>query len=49
VRWPFVLGIVMAALGGCLVTLYRPETAPPVKAASRVSQAPGRSEGGGAP
>lgn len=23
-RWPFVLGIVMAALGGCLVTLYRP-------------------------
>jgi hypothetical protein len=38
VRWPFVLGILMAALGGCLVTLYRPEAAPPVKAASRVSQ-----------
>ena len=24
VRWPFVLGIVLAALGGCLVTLFRP-------------------------
>lgn len=23
-RWPFVLGIVLAAVGGCLVTLYRP-------------------------
>jgi hypothetical protein len=27
-RWPFVLGIVMAALGGCLVTLYKPGPAP---------------------
>ena len=25
VRWPFVLGILLAALGGCLVTLYRPQ------------------------
>jgi drug/metabolite transporter (DMT)-like permease len=25
VRWPFVLGILMAAAGGCLVTLYRPQ------------------------
>ena len=25
VRWPFVLGIVLAALGGCLVTFYRPQ------------------------
>jgi hypothetical protein len=24
IRWPFFLGIVLAALGGCLVTLYRP-------------------------
>ena len=24
VRWPFVLGIVLAAVGGCLVTLFRP-------------------------
>lgn len=28
-RWPFVLGIVLAALGGCLVTLYKPNPAPP--------------------
>ncbi len=26
VRWPFVLGIVLAALGGFLVTLFRPES-----------------------
>ena len=26
VRWPFVLGIVLAAIGGCLVTLFRPGT-----------------------
>jgi drug/metabolite transporter (DMT)-like permease len=25
-RWQFVAGIVLAALGGCLVTLYRPGT-----------------------
>jgi hypothetical protein len=24
VRWPFVAGILLAALGGCLVTLYKP-------------------------
>lgn len=24
VRWPFILGILLAAIGGCLVTLYRP-------------------------
>jgi len=28
-RWQFVLGIVLAALGGCLVTLYRPGAGPP--------------------
>jgi drug/metabolite transporter (DMT)-like permease len=28
IRWPFVLGLVMAAVGGCLVTLYRPQAAP---------------------
>jgi drug/metabolite transporter (DMT)-like permease len=27
VRWPFVLGIVLAALGGCLVTLFKPAPA----------------------
>ncbi|HEY3174263.1 MAG TPA: hypothetical protein VGK94_00735 [Candidatus Polarisedimenticolia bacterium] len=24
VRWPFILGVVLAAGGGCLVTLYKP-------------------------
>ena len=33
-RWQFLVGIVMAAVGGCLVTLYRPEAAPPSPASS---------------
>ncbi len=34
-RWPFVAGIALAAVGGCLVTLYRPIPAPaPVPAPS---------------
>lgn len=43
VRWPFVLGILMAAAGGCLVTLYRPEPAVPHRppTASVPSSAPG--------
>jgi drug/metabolite transporter (DMT)-like permease len=28
VRWPFFAGILLAALGGCLVTLYKPNPAP---------------------
>ncbi|MBI5387964.1 MAG: hypothetical protein HZA90_25150 [Verrucomicrobia bacterium] len=33
--WPFVLGIVLAATGGCLVSLYKPApAAPPAKAAA---------------
>ncbi|HET9232928.1 MAG TPA: hypothetical protein VFP10_02165 [Candidatus Eisenbacteria bacterium] len=28
VRWPFYLGLLLAALGGCLVTLYKPAPAP---------------------
>lgn len=36
-RWPFVLGIVLAAVGGCLVTLYKPNPAPP-KPAETVQQ-----------
>ena len=28
IRWQFVAGIVLAALGGCLVTLYKPPPAP---------------------
>ena len=27
--WPFVLGIVLAAIGGCLVTLYKPAPGAP--------------------
>jgi hypothetical protein len=32
VRWPFFLGILLAALGGFLVTLYRPAPAAPAGA-----------------
>jgi hypothetical protein len=28
IRWPFIAGILMAAVGGCLVTLYKPGPAP---------------------
>ncbi len=31
VRWPFFAGIVLAAVGGCLVTLYKPPPAPKPK------------------
>src|SRR5438034_2188371 len=37
VRWPFVLGILMAATGGYLVTRYRPESAPPARAPGKVA------------
>jgi drug/metabolite transporter (DMT)-like permease len=33
-RWQFVMGILLAAVGGCLVTLYKPGPAPPPAAAS---------------
>jgi drug/metabolite transporter (DMT)-like permease len=43
VRWQFILGIVMAATGGCLVTLYRPQPAashrPPASAAPAAADA----------
>jgi hypothetical protein len=32
IRWPFLAGIVLAAAGGCLVTLYKPGS-PPAKPA----------------
>ncbi len=35
IRWQFVAGLLLAALGGCLVTLYKPGPAP-VKAAGAV-------------
>jgi hypothetical protein len=40
-RWQFVLGIALAALGGCLVTLYKPALAPTPAAATRVQAAAG--------
>lgn len=39
IRWPFYAGIALAALGGCLVTYFKPAVAPakpPAAAASRV-------------
>jgi hypothetical protein len=41
IRWPFVLGIVLAAAGGCLVTLYKPVSQPhPAPAAAAPSSQP---------
>lgn len=37
-RWPFVLGLVMAAVGGCLVTLYRPMPAPASPRTAAISE-----------
>ena len=34
IRWQFFLGIVLAAVGGTLVTLYKPAPAPPKAAAA---------------
>ena len=38
VRWPFFAGILLAALGGFLVTLYKPAPAPPAKAPAVVAE-----------
>lgn len=37
IRWPFFLGIALAAVGGCLVTLYKPAAGPPPTPAARHS------------
>lgn len=44
VPWQFYLGILMAAAGGCIVSLYRPPPAPKAMATARpgVAPAPGR-------
>jgi hypothetical protein len=42
IKWPFYLGIVCAALGGCLVSLYKP-AAPPPSTATRVQMEPAKS------
>jgi drug/metabolite transporter (DMT)-like permease len=39
--WPFVLGILLAATGGCLVSLYKPApAAPPAKAVAHQATQP---------
>ena len=38
-RWQFVAGIALAAIGGCMVTLYKPGPASP-KAAPQAQVAP---------
>ena len=44
IRWQFVAGILLAALGGCLVTLYKPPPAPAAPPTAQVenSQLAGR-------
>lgn len=47
IRWPFFLGIALAAVGGCLVTLYKPAAGPPRAPAGQHSTvvAPGGPQG----
>jgi hypothetical protein len=40
VPWQFYLGIVMAAVGGCVVSLYRPAPAPKPAAKAVAAVAP---------
>jgi drug/metabolite transporter (DMT)-like permease len=40
-RWEFILGIIMAAGGGTLVTLYKPSAPPPAKVTTVAAPAPG--------
>ncbi len=42
IPWPFFLGIVLAAMGGCLVTLYKPAPGP-----AKAAVANSRPEGAG--
>lgn len=46
IRWPFVAGIALAAIGGCLVTLYKPGPTPP-RAPSAVQASAEAGPGGG--
>ena len=39
IRWQFAAGIALAAIGGCLVTLYKPNPAPPAASVSQQSPA----------
>ena len=38
-RWQFVAGILLAAVGGCMVTLYKPNPPAPAKPATAVAEA----------
>jgi drug/metabolite transporter (DMT)-like permease len=40
IRWPFFAGILLAALGGCLITLYKPNPAPPPARSQAVAGEP---------
>jgi len=46
-RWQFVAGILLAAVGGCLVTLYKPGPPPPKQAAVRVASGGAGAAGSG--
>jgi hypothetical protein len=37
--WPFILGLLLAATGGCLVSLYKPAPAPPTQSAKSEARA----------
>jgi hypothetical protein len=43
IRWPFFLGILLAAVGGCLVTYYKPapSAAKPIPVKSATAEAGG--------
>lgn len=43
-RWQFVAGILLAAVGGCLVTLYKPGPAPKHPSSAQVAREPGALE-----
>jgi drug/metabolite transporter (DMT)-like permease len=47
IRWQFVAGILMAALGGCLVTYYKPNPAPAPAPAANSAPAPAAASGRG--
>lgn len=45
IRWQFFAGIALAALGGCLVTLYKPNPAPPKASSAQSAVSPGPTGG----
>lgn len=45
IRWQFFAGIALAALGGCLVTLYKPPAAPAAAKAPQVQTAQSAADG----